>query len=242
MYDKDMIAKAILSPFTSNLTHEIARQEIIDGYKAGVRSIIIAPGQVELIRDIAQEYGNGYTRAGMVVGYPYGGLSKNFKDYLARYAKDSGLDEIDVGINITAIKSGDFDTARRELESILKIADGKMNVIPLVWMVRIPLELADKICQMYMDLGIRSIKTSPGIHFGDMKVEHISYLAAHYGDKLEIEVAGRVRSREKAEAMTLAGASYFHISQWRRIGGIGQDIQFDFATKEAGFGEYKDRL
>lgn len=242
MYDREMIARAILSPFTSNLNHEIARQETVDGFKQGVRSIIVAPGQVDMILDVANTHGNGYTRTGMTVGYPYGGLSASYKNYLARYALDKGLDEIDVGVNITAVKSGNLAAARRELEDILRIADGKMNVIPLVWMVRIPLELADKILQMYVDIGITSIKTSPGIHFGDMKVEHIEYLARHYGHKLTIEVAGRVRSREKAEAMTLAGASYYHISQWRRIGGIGQDIQFNFETKEAAFGEYKDRM
>ena len=75
-----------------------------------------------------------------------------------------------------------------------------------------------------------------------MKIEHVSYLASHYGDKLVTEVAGRVRSREKAEDMTRAVASYFHISQWKRIGGIGQDLQFDFITKKAEFGEYKHRL
>jgi deoxyribose-phosphate aldolase len=242
MYDKEMIARAILSPFASNLDNEIARQETIDGFKHKVRSIVVAPGQVDMIMDVKREYDNGYTRTGMVVGYPFGGFSKTFKEYLTRYAVEKGVDEIDFGVNITAIKSGDLKTAKEELESILKIADGKVNVIPLVWMVRIPFELADKICQMYVDIGIKSIKTSPGIHFGDMKLEHVAYLASHFGEKLVIEVAGRVRSREKAEDMTKAGASYYHMSQWRRIGGIGQDIQFNWLTKKADFGEYTDRL
>jgi len=242
MYDHEMIARAILSPFTSNLNHEIARRETADGFRHGVRSIIVAPGQVDMIKEVEKEHHNGYTRTGMTIGYPYGGLTASYKNYLAEYAVGKGLDEVDVGVNITAIKSGNFEAARKELEDFLRTVNGKLNVVPLVWMVRIPFELADRICQMYIDLGITSIKTSPGIHFGDMRVEHIEYLARHYADKLTIEVAGRVRSREKAEAMTLAGASYYHISQWRRIGGIGQDIQFDFGTKQAAFGEYTDRL
>jgi deoxyribose-phosphate aldolase len=242
MYDKEMIARAILSPFTSNLTNEIARQETIDGFKQGVRSIIVAPGQVDMIKEVKNQYANGYTRTGIVVGYPFGGFSRKFKEYLMQLAVDKGFDEVDVGVNITALKSGDFETAKEELESMQKISRGKVNIIPLVWVVRIPLELVDKICQMYIDIGIQSIKTSPGIHFGDMKVEHVSYLANHFGNKLVIEVAGRVRSREKAEEMTKAGASYYHMSQWRRIGGIGQDIQFNWKTKRADFGEYLDRL
>lgn len=242
MYDKEMISRAILSPFTSNLTNEIARQELIEGYKEGVRSMIVAPGQVDLINELEEEYGNGYTRKGMVIGYPYGGLSRNFKVYLAKYAVEKGLHEVDIGVNITAIKSGDFKTARDELEEILAVTKDKVNVIPLLWIVRIPLELVDKICKMYIDIGITSIKTNPGIHFGDMKVDHVAYLSKHFGDKLEIEVAGRVRSREKAEEMVAAGATYFHISQWKRISGIGKDIQFDWDTKIAAPGQYIDRM
>jgi deoxyribose-phosphate aldolase len=242
MYDKEMIARAILSPFTSNYTNELAVEEAIEGFKHGVRSIVVGPGQLDMIKEVERKHNNGYTRTGMVVGYPFGGHSKKYKEYLTEYAIKRGIAEINLGINITAAKSGDFKTVREELESLVKIASGKINLIPLLWMVRIPLELTDKLCQIYADLGIKAVKTSPGIHFGDMKVEHVSYLAKHYGDKFVIEVAGRVRSRKKAEDMTGAGASYFHISQWKRIGGIGQDLQFDFVTKKSEFGEYKDRF
>ena len=242
MYDKEMVSRAILSPFTSNLDNDLAKLETIDGFKHGVRSVVVAPGQVDMVMEVKKQYDNGHTQAGMTVGYPFGGLSRKFKEYLTQFAVDKGIDEIDLGVNITAIKSGDFKTARDELESLLNIAAGKLNIIPIVWIVRIPLELADQICRMYIDAGIKSIKTNPGVHFGDMKVEHISYLADHFGDKLVIEVAGRVRSREKAEEMTRLGASYYHMSYWRRISGIGQDIQFDWETKKAGFGEYKDRF
>ena len=242
MYDKEMISRAILSPFTSNFDNELAKQETIDGFKYGVRSIVVAPGQVNMIMEVKKQFDNGFTQAGMTVGYPFGGFSRKFKEYLTQYAVDMGINEIDLGVNITALKSGDFKTAKDELVSLLKIADGKLNIIPLVWIVRLPFEVVDKICQMYIDVGIKSIKTNPGIHFGDMKTEHISYLAEHFGDKLLIEVAGRVRSREKAEEMTRLGASYYHMSQWRRIGGIGQDVQFDWDTKKAAYGEYNDRL
>ena len=40
--------------------------------------------------------------------------------------------------------------------------------------------------------------------------------------------------------MIEAGARFFHMGSWRRLGGIGQDIQFDFNTKETKYGEYKE--
>ena len=240
MYDKDFVKRAITSPFVSFLTEDTVRQELIDGYKYGVRSAIISPGQCDIINDIKEKYDNGYTRTGMVVGYPYGGISTNMKVYLTKLAKDKELDEVDVGFNVTAAASGDFDTVGEELERVLDASSGKVDIVPMLWMVKFPFEIVDELCRLYVNLGVKSVKTSAGIHFGRMQIEHIDWLNKNWGDKLSIEVAGKVRSREVAEAMFAAGASFIHLGSWRRLSGIGQDLQFDFNTKEVYYGDYKE--
>ena len=85
------------------------------------------------------------------------------------------------------------------------------------------------------------VKTSAGLHYGAMQVEHVQYIQRKFGDKLAIEVAGRCRTRETAEAMRAAGAVCFHMSQWRRICGNGYDYQFDYLTKKGGYMTYRDR-
>ena len=237
MYDREFVKLTITSPFTSTLNHEVARKELVDGYRCGVRSAIVAPGQVDMLNEVKADYDNGYSRTGMAISYPYGGFSTNFKVYLARQAKEKGLDEIDVGFNVTAAVSGDFDTIRKELELILEAVDGQVRVVPMLWMVKLPFETIDKLCQLYIDLGITAVKTSAGIHFGYMKLEHIQYLYRNYGDKLCIEVAGKVRARSLAEEMYQAGASYFHMGSWRSVSGIGKDVGFDPVTKEITPGE-----
>ncbi len=242
MYDSQMFSRAILSPFLSFCPNDIIEKEIRDGYAKKVRSIIVEPYQVPLLKKVDAECANGITRTGMTIGYPFGGLTTEMKINLIKYAVEWQLDEVDIGININAVLSGDWERTREELRLILEAADGRLNVIPVSWVIKVPFETLDKICQMYIDLGITTVKTNPGLHFGDMKVEHVKYINDHYGDKLEIEVAGRCRTREKAEAMTAVGAKYFHMSQWRRICGEGKDYQFDYATKQGGYGEYKDRF
>lgn len=232
MYDREFVKLTITSPFTSTLNHEVARQELVDGYRYGVRSAIVAPGQVDMLNEVKREHDNGYTRTGMAISYPYGGFSTNFKVYLARLAKEKGIDEIDVGFNVTAAVSGDFETIREEFRQILEAVEGKVRVVPMLWMVKLPFETIDKLCQIYIDLGITAVKTSAGIHFGYMKVEHIQYLYRNYGDKLCIEVAGKVRNRELAEEMHRAGATYFHMGSWRSVSGLGKDVQFDPETKD----------
>ncbi len=242
MYDSQMFERAILSPFLSFMPNDVIENELRDGFAKRVRSIIVEAYQVPLLKKIEKECANGYTRTGMTLGYPFGGLTTETKVSLTKYAVEQQLDEIDVGININAILSNDWERAKDELRRVLEAAEGRVNVIPVSWVIKVPFETLDKICRMYIDLGITTVKTNPGLHFGDMKVEHVQYLHNHFGDKLAIEVAGRCRTREKAEAMANAGAMYFHMSQWRRICGEGQDYQFDYITKQGGYGEYKDRF
>lgn len=232
MYDREFVKLLITSPFASQLNNEVAERELIDGYKYGVRAAIVAPGQLDLINEVKAKYDNGYSRTGMVIGYPYGGFSTKFKVYLAKLAKENNIDEVDVGINVTAAASGDFEAVRDELKQILDAVEGKVKVIPMLWMVKLPLEVVDRLCEIYIELGITAVKTSAGIHFGYMTEEHIRHIYRKYGDKLSIEVAGKVRTRELAEAMKEEGASFFHTGSWRNMSGYGKDVVFDPYTKD----------
>jgi deoxyribose-phosphate aldolase len=241
MYDSQMFQRSILSPFLSFLSNDIIEKEIRDGFAKCVRSIIVEPYQVPLLKRLEKELDNGYTRTGMTLGYPFGAQTTKTKIELIKYAIEHEVDEVNLGIDINAVMSGDWEKVRIELAKLLEVASQKVNVIPVSWVIKIPLETVDKLCKTYIDLGITTMKTSAGLHFGDMKVEHVKYLHDHFGNHLEIEVAGRCRTREKAEAMTLAGATSFHISQWRRICGEGYDYQFNYITKQGGYGAYQDR-
>ncbi|MEA4895583.1 MAG: hypothetical protein VB064_10015 [Oscillospiraceae bacterium] len=242
MYDKEMYERACLSPFLSFCPNDIIENEMADGFSHNVRSIIVEAYQVPKLKEVKKRFPNCETRLGITVGYPFGGLTTETKVRQALYAVEEGLDEIDLGINVHALLSGDWDEVRNDIKAVVDAVNGRLNIVPVSWLVKLSLENMDRLCQLYIDLGLTSMKTSAGLHFGDMKVEHVSYVHDHFGDKLDIEVAGRCRTREKAEAMRLAGASYFHFSQWRRICGGGKDYSFDYITKVGGYGEYKDRV
>lgn len=241
MYDKEMYERACLSPFLSFLPQDIIDKEIEDGFKHNVRSIIVDPDQVTRLKELKEKYPDCKTRLGITDGYPFGGLTTRSKIRQALFAIDEGLDEIDVGININALMSDDWDTVRKDLKAVVDAVDKRLNIAPVSWLVRLSLAQIDQLCELYLDLGISTLKTSAGLHFGSMKVEHVDYVYKHYGDKLEIEVAGRCRTRETAEAMRAAGASYFHMSQWRRICGGEQDYAFDYINKVGAYSEYRDR-
>lgn len=242
MYDKEMFSRACTSPFIQGYDDRIITKEIEDSFALNVRSCVVEAYQVPMMMEIKKKYPQSTCRTGMVIGYPFGGYSTETKMEMAKYAVEMGLDEVDVGINITAVLSGDMETAKKDLEPVVAILKaGNVHIAAVSWLVRLPLQVIDQVCQMYRELGIQSVKTSAGLHFGDMKVEHVEYVHRHFPD-LTIEVAGRCRTREKAEAMRAVGAEYFHMSSWRRVCGGGQDVQFDWETKTADYGAYTDRL
>lgn len=237
MYNQEIVQRLITSPFTSNLDEKLVEAELIDGFKAGVRAQICSPGQFELAVRLRDKYGSGKTRIGMVIGYPYGGMTTAMKCCLMQDAVDAGLDEVDLVFNVTAAASLDFDTVREEVRTITERFGGKIRIVAMLWMVKFNFEIVDELCRIYEEFGIDSVKTSAGIHFGEMQLEHIQWLhRCHPG--LCIEVAGKVRQREKAEAMFAAGASYIHTGSWRKLSGIGTDPTYCFDTKECTKGEF----
>jgi deoxyribose-phosphate aldolase len=242
MYDSEMYGRTVISPFLPFLTNDIIEKEIIDAYKNRIRSIIVESGQAPLLKKLEAKYANGYTRTGITIAYPFGGMSTETKVMLAKDAMNLGIDEINFGTNINAALSGDMETFKDDIKQVLDAVEGKVNIIPMAWVIKIPLAMIDKICNVFLELGITSIKTSPGLHYGSMKVEHIEYINKHYGDKFTIEVSGRCRTRQLVEDMTDAGASYYHLSQWRRICSHGLDYQYDYAKKQGSYCEYLEKL
>ena len=61
------------------------------------------------------------------------------KVYLTKYAREKHLDEVDVGFNVTAAASRDFDKVREEMKQIVEAAGGEVKVIPMPWMVKFSL-------------------------------------------------------------------------------------------------------
>lgn len=242
MYDSEVINRCSFSPIGFNNTYEEVKETILDGFTYKARSILVSPMHVEILAEMAKEYGNSYTRIGMIDNYPYGGFTTEYKVILANHALKYGMDEICLGPNISAFLSGDLDRFKSDIAAVQEVISGKMEMSVITWAVRIPLEKLEQMLNILLKMGIHRIKSSPGVRFGDMQLEHIEFIHRRFGTDIEIEVAGRVRSREKMEAMAQAGATTFHLGSWRRISGIGQDMSFNWDTKRNEYGEYKDRF
>lgn len=141
-----------------------------------------------------------------VVGFPLGAMSPNAKAYEAREAVRQGASEIDMVINIGALKSRDYETVFEDICRVVKAArPGKVKVI----LETSALDDEEKIigCSLAKMAGAAFVKTSTGFGKGGATVEDIALMRKVVGAEMGVKASGGVRTREDAEKMKLAGAN-----------------------------------
>jgi len=141
-----------------------------------------------------------------VVGFPLGYNSYLTKMVEAKELINNGADEIDAVINISALKSGDFDFINKEVKS-LRQACGK-NILKIIIETAY---LTDKekieVSKIILKNGADFIKTSTGFAPSGAKIEDIKLIKSVVGKNIRIKAAGGISTYEQAVAMIDAGAS-----------------------------------
>jgi deoxyribose-phosphate aldolase len=154
----------------------------------------------------AQQLRGSDIRVCAVIAYPLGCLPYELKVLQAKYAVEKGAHQLDICINVGLLKSGKYDSVRREIESVVKAvreADTDISIIPNIAY----LTKEEKIvaCKIIKESGATIFKTNTG--FGLITtVEDIKLVKRELGNHLQIMVGGGVRSIEDATAMFEAGA------------------------------------
>jgi deoxyribose-phosphate aldolase len=141
-----------------------------------------------------------------VVGFPLGAGTGTAKAFEAREAVRNGAREIDMVINIGAMKSRDYGTV---LDDICRVV-----VASKPWPVKVILETAaltqeEKIiaCALSKSGGAAFVKTSTGFGGGGATVEDVTLMRALVGEEMGVKASGGVRSREDLDKMVAAGAN-----------------------------------
>lgn len=151
------------------------------------------------------------TRVCTVIGFPLGATSTFSKAAETRDAVAAGADEIDMVINVGALKDGLTDIVRRDIEAVVEAAGGKL--------VKVILETAllsdeEKVlaCRLSEAAGAGFVKTSTGFGTGGATVEDIRLMRATVSPHIGVKASGGVRTRESALEMVAAGATRLGVS------------------------------
>ena len=145
--------------------------------------------------------------------------STEVKAFMTRDAIEKGAKEVDMLMNIGAFKAGDYESTRRDMESVVNIAKSMGEVI-----VKVILEtgfLTDEeiveACLLAKKAGVDFVKTCTGVGPSGATVHHVRLMKRTVGDTMGVKAAGGIRSTHDAIAMIEAGADRIGSSNAKAI-------------------------
>jgi len=143
-----------------------------------------------------------------VVGFPLGATVPEVKAYEAQQAIEDGATEIDMVINVGALKSKDDDLVARDIGAVVRTARASGALVKVIIEAAL---LTDEekttACQLAIEAGADFVKTSTGFGPGGATARDIELMRRVVGPKMGIKAAGGIRTREDAEMMVAAGAT-----------------------------------
>lgn len=202
-----MTNKEILGHIDHTLLKQFATWEDIqticnDAIEYQTASVCIPPGYVKQIKETYGDKLNICT----VIGFPLGYNTTATKVFEAVDAVKNGANEIDMVINIAALKNKDFDYVQNEIAEIKKAIDGKLLKV-IVETCFLTEEEKVKVCQLVTNAGADYIKTSTGFGTGGATIADIKLFKANIGLNVKMKAAGGVKSVDDLIAFINEGCS-----------------------------------
>ena len=140
-----------------------------------------------------------------VVGFPFGCQTKEAKVYEAIDAVSKGANQIDMVINISALKNKDYEYIKDEIEEIRDAIDGKVLKVIIETNLLTDKEII-KMTEICNDTYVNYIKTCTGFN-GGVTLDQVDIINKHKNDLLEIKASGGIKTKEFTYDLIDAGAS-----------------------------------
>lgn len=173
-----------------------------EAIKYQTASVCIPPSFVKRVHDIYKDKVNICT----VAGFPLGYSDTEVKVTEAKKALDSGASEVDMVINISDCKAGNYDKVEQEIKALKEVVGDKVLkvIIETCYLTE-----ADKIamCKAVTNAGADYIKTSTGLGPGGATIEDIKLFKKHIGPHVKMKAAGGVKTLDDLTMFISEGCS-----------------------------------
>lgn len=193
-------------------TWEEIRQICDDGLRYGTASVCIPPCYVAAVA----EYVQGKLPICTVIGFPNGNHTTEAKIYEAKDAIANGASELDMVINIGALKAKNYAYVQNEIEKLKEVCDNKILKV-IIETCLLNEEEKIKMCEIVTQAKADYIKTSTGFSTGGATFDDIALFAKYVGPDVKIKAAGGISSFDDAEKFISLGASRLGTSRLVKI-------------------------
>lgn len=185
-----------------------------EAVKYKTASVCIPPNYIKRVKD---KYGDNLMIA-TVIGFPLGYMTTEAKACETEVALKDGADEIDMVINVSDVKNGDYEAVLEEIKALKAICKDKVLKV-IIETCYLTEEEKIKMCEIVTEAKADYIKTSTGFGTAGATLEDIKLFKEHIGPNVKIKAAGGIRTKEDMEAYIEAGVS--------RIGCSSTAVLFD---------------
>ncbi|MBG9448603.1 deoxyribose-phosphate aldolase [Cytobacillus firmus] len=187
-------------------------------------SVCVNPTWVTLSSDLL----NGTeVKVCTVIGFPLGASTPETKAFETKNAIENGATEVDMVINIGALKGGDNELVERDIRAVVDAAKGKALTKVIIETCLLTEEEKVRACELSVKAGADFVKTSTGFSTGGATAEDIALMRKTVGPDLGVKASGGVRSAEDAQKMIEAGATRIGASSGAAIvNGLTSDSDY----------------
>jgi deoxyribose-phosphate aldolase len=165
-------------------------------------SVCINPVHVKRVSDLLS---GTAVKVCSVVGFPLGANTSDLKALETRQAITDGADEIDMVINVGALKDKDFDFVENDIKAVVNAASGKIVKVIIETCLLEKSEIVE-VCEIAKKAGAHFVKTSTGFAGGGASPEDVALMKKTVGGELQVKASGGIKSLADAEKMIEAGA------------------------------------
>lgn len=191
----------VLKPETTKKTIEKFCREALEW---GFASVCVNPANVKYAASILK---GSKVKVCTVIGFPLGANTSFVKAAETRDAIANGAQEIDMVINIGALKDGDYDLVSKDIKAVVDAAAGHGIVKVIIETCLLTEQEKIKACLLAKNAGANFVKTSTGMSTGGATVEDIALMRKTVGPDMGVKASTGVNDRELALGFIRAGAT-----------------------------------
>ena len=192
----------------ADASEETIRRYCREAAAYGFASVCVNSCHVLLVSQLLEGTG---VKVCCVAGFPLGAMSTAAKAFESRQAVSDGADEVDMVINIGALKDGNDERVEEDIRQVVQAAKNVPGREPALVKVILETCLLTKeeivrACRLAEKAGADYVKTSTGFSTGGATVEDVALMKETVGGRMKVKASGGIRTPEQARAMLAAGA------------------------------------
>jgi deoxyribose-phosphate aldolase len=200
---------------STNLKPEATKNDIerlcLEAVRYKMAAVCLHPYRLSLARQLLKDSG---VKLCTVIGFPLGAEGIEVKTFAARQALQNGAEELDMVINLGAVKDSHWNSVLAEIEAILKLKNEYDYILKVIVETALLTETElIRITQYLGDSGADFIKTSTGLSTRGVSVEDVQLISRVRSPNLKIKASGGIRGLDFALQLLAAGADRLGTSQ-----------------------------